>query len=51
MLWISVMFVPWLLTDKQNQWQSLAAKSTPVDHHPSYPPDLTITMISSCFQE
>jgi hypothetical protein len=33
-------FVPWLLTVKQNQWQSLAAKSIPLDHHPPYPPDL-----------
>jgi hypothetical protein len=40
MWWISVKFVPWLLTDKQTTWQSLVAKSTAVDHHPPYPPDL-----------
>jgi hypothetical protein len=40
MWWISVKSVLWLLTDKQYHWQSLAAKSTAVDHHPPYPPDL-----------
>lgn len=52
------------LTDKQNQWQSSAAKSTAVDYHPPHPPDLARydfslfpkmklqpLIISSCFQE
>ena len=33
MWWLSVKFLPWLLTDKQAEWQSLAPKSTALDRH------------------
>ena len=40
MWWLSVKYVPQVLTDQQNQWQFLATKNQPVVSHPYCLPDL-----------